>query len=197
MIALAAGFAAVGATAPRYPVPIELAVSPDGARLFVVCEGTDELVVIDALRSKFAGRVPSAACRKACGSRRTAARSTSPIPGATRSRVIDTAALTVIAHPQNRLRAQRGLRRRASALLYMANRISNDVSVIDLASGAETRRLLAGPRRQLPDAFARWRSALSHAYLSEPRQASARRRESEITVIDTARQIVARSPAAA
>jgi DNA-binding beta-propeller fold protein YncE len=25
----------------RYPSPVELAVSPDGARLYVLCEGTD------------------------------------------------------------------------------------------------------------------------------------------------------------
>ena len=42
----------------RYPTPIEVAVSPDGARLFVLCEGTDELVVADAHTGKIVGRVP-------------------------------------------------------------------------------------------------------------------------------------------
>ena len=29
---------------PRYPSPAELALSSDGGRLFVVCEGTDEVL---------------------------------------------------------------------------------------------------------------------------------------------------------
>src|ERR1039457_4288749 len=32
----------------RYPSPIELALSPDGAHLFVLCEGTDELFLAAA-----------------------------------------------------------------------------------------------------------------------------------------------------
>src|SRR4051812_21890721 len=32
---------------PRYLSPTELAVSPDGSRLYIVCAGTDELLVLN------------------------------------------------------------------------------------------------------------------------------------------------------
>ena len=58
LIALALASAAAGASGPRYPSPIELAVSPDGARLFVVCEGTDEVVVYDNRSHAIVRRIP-------------------------------------------------------------------------------------------------------------------------------------------
>ena len=33
---------------PAYPSPIEIAMSGNGSRLYVVCEGTDEVVELDA-----------------------------------------------------------------------------------------------------------------------------------------------------
>jgi len=48
----------LSAATVKYPSPIELAVSADGARLYVLCEGTDELAVIDAHSGKIAARVP-------------------------------------------------------------------------------------------------------------------------------------------
>ena len=61
-LALAA-LAADNPGATRFPSPIELAVSRDGARLFALCEGTDEVVAYDAragkiLRRVKVGRVP-------------------------------------------------------------------------------------------------------------------------------------------
>ena len=39
----------IGAISPttRYPSPIEVALTTDGSRLFVVCEGTDEVLALD------------------------------------------------------------------------------------------------------------------------------------------------------
>ena len=45
-LVLATASAADGPGAPRFPSPIELAVSKDGARLYALCEGTDEVVEI-------------------------------------------------------------------------------------------------------------------------------------------------------
>ena len=49
---------AAGAPRLRFPSPIEVAVSPDGARLYVLCEGTDEVAVYDtaAARDRAADR---------------------------------------------------------------------------------------------------------------------------------------------
>ena len=41
----------------RYSSPVEIALSPNGARLYAVCEGTDELAAIDLARGTVAGRV--------------------------------------------------------------------------------------------------------------------------------------------
>ena len=41
----------------HYPSPVDLALSPDGARLYVVCEGTDELAIVDLATSSVIRRV--------------------------------------------------------------------------------------------------------------------------------------------
>src|ERR1019366_2655955 len=73
--------------------------------------------------------------------------------------------------------------------LYVANRMSNDVSVIDLARGEETKRLLAGKGAAYltlsPDGR---RIYCTHIY---PQPGEFRTPpESEVTVIDTRRQMV-------
>src|SRR4051794_7167453 len=42
----------------RYLNPIEVALAPDGASLYVVCEGSDELAVVDAQSGNTIRRVP-------------------------------------------------------------------------------------------------------------------------------------------
>jgi YVTN family beta-propeller protein len=132
----------LSAAEPRYLNPIELAVSPDGTRLYVVCEGSDELAVIDArvgktIRRVPVGRVPKGIAVSPDGEKIFVANSW----GDTVS-VIDAALLQVT----NTYRA--GFEPTSVALagsaLYTANRIGNDISVIDVASGQETRRLTAG-----------------------------------------------------
>ena len=78
---------------------------------------------------------------------------------------------------------------REGKTLYVANRLSNDISVIDLASGQETKRLAAGRGASYltlsPDGK---RLYCTHVY---PKIGAHRTPpESEITVIDTQRQIV-------
>ena len=74
------------------------------------------------------------------------------------------------------------------AFLYMANRIGSDVSVIDLKTGAEVKRLLAG-RGAAYLALHGGRIYGTHIYPNIGKFRTPP--ESEITVIDTARQIVA------
>jgi YVTN family beta-propeller protein len=79
---------------------------------------------------------------------------------------------------------------REGRFLYVANRISGDISVIDLASGVEAKRLVAAPGASYlalsPDGA---RVYGAHIY-PNPGQFRAPP-ESEITVVDASRQVVA------
>jgi YVTN family beta-propeller protein len=78
---------------------------------------------------------------------------------------------------------------RSGKTLYVANRLSDDISVIDLTSGQETKRLLAGHGASYlvisPDGKQIY---CTHIYPNQGRYRTQPR--SEITVIDTARQVV-------
>ncbi|MGA3041498.1 MAG: hypothetical protein ABSF54_12000, partial [Bryobacteraceae bacterium] len=169
----------------RYPSPVELAVSPDGARLYVLCEGTDELAVIDAHTGKIAGRVQVGRMPKGLwlsGRYAYVANSWSDTVS-----VVDTGTLQVT----RTLKA--GFEPNAvfanESTLFTANRISNDISVVDLASGAETRRLAAGRGASYltptPDGQSLY---ATHIYPNIGLHRTPP--ESEITVIDADRQIV-------
>ncbi len=191
---LALALSSGGAISPtvRYPSPIELAISPDGGRLYVVCEGTDELVVFDTRSGSIVRRVPVGHVPKSVsfspdGARLYVANSWSDTVSE-----IDAGSLTV-------LRSIPAGFEPTSAVtdghtLFVANRISNDVSVIDLATGQETKRLLAGRGASYlalsPNGA---RIYCTHIY---PRLGQFRTPpESEITEIDVARQMVIDRPA--
>jgi YVTN family beta-propeller protein len=84
---------------------------------------------------------------------------------------------------------------RAGKRLFVANRISNDVAVLDAQTGVEEKRLLAGRGSSYltlsPDGS---RIYATHVYPNPPRVRTALDNriapESEITVIDTARAVV-------
>jgi YVTN family beta-propeller protein len=174
----------------HYPSPVELALSADSSRLFVVCEGTDELVVIDTeadkvLRRVKVGHVPKSLSFSPDGKRLYVANSWTDTVSE-----IDTGSLEVTRTLPAGFEPNSAIADNAGAFLYVANRISNDVSVVDLASGQETKRLLAGRGasylRISPDGS---RIYSTHIY---PKITTHRAQpESEITVIDTARQVVA------
>jgi len=42
----------------HYLNPLEMALSPDGQRMFVVCEGTDEVLVLDLKSAQVVSHVP-------------------------------------------------------------------------------------------------------------------------------------------
>jgi YVTN family beta-propeller protein len=124
----------------RYPSPIELAVSPDGARLLVLCEGTYELAILDAHTGKIAGRVEEGRVPKGLwvsGRYAYVANSWSDTVS-----VVDTSTLQVTRTLKTGFEPNAVFAN--GTAIYTANRIGNDISVIDLATGAETRRLAAG-----------------------------------------------------
>ena len=180
-----------GATV-RYPSPIELAVSADGARLLVLCEGTDELAVLDARTGKIAGRVPVGRVPKGLwlsGRNAYVANSWSDTVS-----VIDTETLQVTRTLKTGFEPNAVVTDRAGATIYTANRISNDISVIDVASGVETRRLAAGRGASYLTPSPDGRSLYcTHIYPNIGRHRALP--ESEITIIDAEHQIVnARQP---
>ena len=180
---------------PRYPSPIEIAVSPDGGRLYVLCEGTDQVAVYDSrtrslIRNIPVGRVPKGIALDRAGKRLYVANSWSDNVSE-----IDTATLSIMRTLPAGFEPNAALPDRDGKFLYAANRISNDVAVIDLATGKEIKRLLAGRGASYltlsPDGA---RIYCTHIY---PEAGGEFRTppKSEITVIDTAKQVVIDRPA--
>jgi YVTN family beta-propeller protein len=173
----------------RYLSPIEMTLSKDGHRLYVVCEGSDEVRVMDVESGKMAatisvGHVP---------------RGISPSPDgrllyvtnawSDNVSVIDTNSLQVVQTLPAGFEPTGVVSDLSGTTLYVANRLSSDVSVIDLKTGQESKRLVAGRGASYlarsPDGK---RIYCTHIYPN----ASAFRTQpnSEVTVIDAARQIV-------
>jgi YVTN family beta-propeller protein len=188
-----AGLAAIAfagslwATAANYPTPVELALSPDGARLFVVCEGTGELAAVDTESGKVVGHVAVGKVPKGLwmrGRYAYVANSWSDTLS-----VVDTGAFAVTRTLRAGFEPNAVFVDAAGATLYTANRIGNDVSVIDLASGAETRRLAGGRGASYLTPSPDGRSIYcTHIYPNIGRHRAPP--ESEITVIDAEHQIV-------
>ena len=128
----------------RYPSPVDVALSPDGARLYIVCEGTDELVVADT--AKFAviarlrvGHVPRGIALSADGKRIYVTNSWADTVSE-----IDADALAVTRTLSAGFEPIGLTLDETGQALYVANRISGDVSIIDLREGKEINRLAAG-----------------------------------------------------
>jgi YVTN family beta-propeller protein len=179
--------AALSAAPPRYPSPVELAVSADGARLFIVCEGTDELVLADARAGKVVGRVQVGRVPKGLwlrGRYAFVANSWSDTVS-----VVDTGSLQVTRTLPAGFEPNAVFADQAGATVYTANRISNDISVIDFATGTETRRLAGGRGASYltpsPDGLSLYST---HIYPNIGRHRTPP--ESEITVIDAEHQTV-------
>ncbi len=174
----------------RYPSPVELALSRDGSRLYAVCEGTDEVAVIEpragtVLRKIKVGRLPRGIALSADGGRAYVANTWSDTVSE-----IDTASLEVARNLPAGFEPTSAVPDRQGAFLYIANRISSDISVVDLKTGQDTKRLLAGRGVSYlalsPDGS---RLYATHIY---PNLGKWRTQpQSEVTVIDTERRMVA------
>jgi YVTN family beta-propeller protein len=175
--------------AEQYLSPIEMLLSRDGSKLFVVCEGSSEVRLLDTRSGKvFAqiplGRQPRGITMSPDGQRLYVTSSWTDTVS-----VIDVSTMKVVETLATGPEPVGVVVDRSGHTLYVANRLSDDVSVIDLPTGHETKRLLAGRGASYlalsPDG--KW-IYCSHIYpnlgpfRSQP--------NSEITVIDTARQTV-------
>src|SRR5690242_12780000 len=179
---------------PRYLSPGELAISASGNRLYVVCERSDELLVLDTttgsvLQRVRVGHVPRGVTISADEKRVYVANSWIDTVS-----VIDADKLEVVGSVHAGFEPTSVAVDRENKALYVANRLSNDVSVIDLTSGNEIKRLAAGRGASYltlsPDGTQVYCTHVYpriNAFRSPP--------ESEITVIDTrTQQVVDRKP---
>jgi YVTN family beta-propeller protein len=174
----------------RYLSPVALQLSPDGQRLYVVCEDSDVVLGVDTLTRRVVGRAE-------VGKR---PRGIAISPDGKTLYISDEASNAVTEMDAQTLATRRTLSvgwgpvglvtDRAGTTLYVANTLGNDVSVIDLPTGLEKGRLEAG---RFPEYV-----GLSHdgsrvyvanllARLGPPDQPPV----SELTVIDCARRQVA------
>lgn len=126
-----------------YLSPIELRISADGTRIYVVCEDADALLVVDRRSQRIIGKV-------AVGHK---PQDVAMSPDGKALYVSNEWSDTVSVIDAARLRVRTALKTgwgpvglttdRAGKTLYVANSISNDISVIDLATGKELTRLAA------------------------------------------------------
>ncbi len=173
----------------RYLSPLEMASSADGRLLYVVCQDSDEVRVVDLQSSKVissvaVGRMPRGIAMSPDGRRLYITNAWSDTVS-----VIDAATLQVVQTLPTGPEPSGVVSDSNGTSLYVANRLSGDVSVIDLKSEQETKRLLAGRGASYlalsPDG--KW-IYCTHIY---PNPGAFRTPpNSEITVIDTARQMV-------
>jgi YVTN family beta-propeller protein len=172
-----------------YASPLELQLSPDGARLYVLCQQTEEVRVLDArtyaaVKAIPVGHVPRGMALSVSGDRLFVTNSWDDTLS-----VIDTSALAVIATWNVGAEPSGVVEDRAGNQIFVANRISNDIAVLDARTGVEKKRLLAGRGASYltlsPDGK---RIYATHVYPNATPHRTAP--ASEITVIDTERAMV-------
>ncbi|HUB51640.1 MAG TPA: hypothetical protein VL986_05815 [Terracidiphilus sp.] len=178
-----------------YASPLEIVVSPDGARLYVLCQDSREVRVLDAakrtlIKSVTVGRVPRGIYLSRKGDRLYVTNSWDDTLS-----VIDTRQLKAIATWPVAGEPSGVVSDPAGKHIFVANRVTNDVAVLDAQTGEEEKRLLAGRGASYlalsPDGG---RIYATHVYPNLPpvRTGLENRTppQSEITVIDSARATV-------
>jgi YVTN family beta-propeller protein len=190
-----AGERSTDGDALNYASPLELQLSPDGSRLYVLCQQSEEVRILDAssyatIKTVAVGRMPRGIALSATGDRLYVTNSWDDTLS-----VIDTQSLTAIATWPVGGEPSGVVADRAGKRLFVANRISNDVAVLDAQTGAEEKRLMAGRGASYltlsPDGS---RIYATHIYPNpSPLRTGLENRtppESEINVIDAMRAVV-------
>ena len=178
-----------------YASPVELLFSPDGSRLYVLCQGSDEVRVLDpktyvAIKSIGVGHLPRGFSLSADGKRLFVANTWDDTVS-----VIDTAALDVVATWPVGAEPSSVVADREGQHVFVANRISSDVAVLNAQTGVEEKRLAAGRGASYmapsPDGT---KIYVTHIYPNPAQQPTPGGNrvppKSELTVIDAARAVV-------
>jgi len=135
-------FASAAVAQNGYPSPDDLVLSPDGARLYAVLSGTGEVAAIDTAKRNVIGRV-------AVGK---VPRGIAITPDGARLYVTNSWADTISEIDAARMQTLRtlpagfeptGIASDGRGSLYVANRLSDNVTVLDVASGTITRHLIS------------------------------------------------------
>jgi YVTN family beta-propeller protein len=178
----------------RYLSPIEMAITPDGRLLYVVCQDSNEVRVVEAASGKLIKAIPVGHVPRAIALSTDAHTLFITNAWSDTVSVIDTTTLEVVRTLPTGFEPSGVVLDSKADALYVANRLSNDISVIDFKTGQETKRLLAGRGASYvslsPDGKFIY---CTHVY---PNPGAFRSQpQSEITVIDTATQtVVERKP---
>jgi len=178
----------------RYLNPREMVLSPDDHRLYVMCEASDEVRIVDTTSGKLVkvvavGHMPRGISLSPDGRQIYVANSWDDTVS-----VIDASSLKVVRTLATGFEPNSVISDREGKTLYVANRLSSDISVIDLQSGQESKRLLAGRGASYLALSADGKLLYcTHVY---PRIGAHRTPpESEVSVIDTDRQrVIERKP---
>jgi YVTN family beta-propeller protein len=181
-------------TDERYASPLEVLLSPDGARLYVLCQGADEVRVLNAasgrtLRTISVGHLPRGFYLSPDGRRLLVANSWDDTVT-----VIDTESGGVKATWAAGFEPSSVVEDRAGKLLYVADRIGNNITVLDADSGEEKTTLAAGRGASyLAISADGSRIYATHVYPNATPQRTPP--QSEVTVIDSVRaRVVERMP---
>jgi YVTN family beta-propeller protein len=179
----------------NYASPLEVLFSPDNARLYVLCQQSEEVRVLDAvsyavIKKIAVGHTPRGFSLSADGSRLFVTNSWDDTLS-----VIDTHALSVVATWPVGAEPSSVVEDRAGKRLFVANRISNDIAVLNAETGEEQKRLQGGRGTSYltlsPDGT---RIYATHVYPNPPRVRTdldnRTAPESEVAVIDVARAVV-------
>lgn len=127
-----------------YKTPFNLALSPDGKRLFVACEGSDSLVVVDTRTRAVLTEIavqnqPHGVCVSSGGERIFVSNR-----GSDTVSVIDSHGYGVLKTIPVGDEPHGLVTNKDDTILYVANAGSYDISVVDLKTGREEKRLSAG-----------------------------------------------------
>ncbi len=128
----------------RYASPLELLLSPDGARLYVLCQGADEVRVLNASTGHVqqiipVGHVPRGFSFSPDGRRLFVTNSWDDTVT-----VIDTNTASIVATWAAGFEPSSVVENREGKRLFVADRIGNNITVLDAATGAEESTLEAG-----------------------------------------------------
>jgi len=177
------------AAEPEYLSPVELRFSPDGQRLYVVCEGNGSVLAVDA-------RTRQVVARAKVGAK---PRGLALSPDGSTLYVSNSWSDTVSEIDARSFEVRRTLKAgwgpvglttdRSGKFLYVANSVGNNVSLIDLVAGAEIKRFMT---ERYPEQILLSRDG-RRVYVSNilPRSGPYDQRPvSELLVIDALKQLV-------
>ena len=195
-----AAIAAGTETEMDYASPLELLFSSNGGRIYVLCNESDEVRVLEAatyapIKSIAVGHQPRGFSLSPDGTRLFVANSWDDTISVIDTRTLEVVAIWPVgAEPSGVVEGPEG------KYVFVANRISSDVAVLDAQTGVEEKRLMAGRGSSYltpsPDGQ---RIYATHIYPNPPALRTGLENrtppESEITVIDARRaEVVDRIP---